>query len=504
MATVADLLTSKIPPHSLEAERALLGGLMVEPAAVVPMLARLVPQDFYKDGHRKIFAAMISCAAAGQGVDVITVSETLRRADEFDEVGGSAAMALLLEDAGTLYGLDSYAGIVRDKATMRDLIRLGTEIIGKAYENGQPPTDLLAKVTRDLEALTGRTAAPQVAAPFSEGAGDLLARAFQPVEVYIEGILTGEGSGFIGGEEKLGKTYYALVEAFSLALGIPLCGRFAVPERRRVLFIEEEDSPRRTRLRLRAIARGAGADPDGPAFQEQLSEYLRTAIWTGFRLDDETWLARLDAELRAFPAAVVYLDVLRKLTVKDLSKQPEAAVIFDALDQARRRHGCLFRVLHHYRKGQGMRMGRGSQELGGSFVLGAWAEQSVFLEPVGRKGGGTSFDVQLKDAAAPTTLRLRFEAEGPAHEPHAIRLHLEDVKPDLAPGEKHADQILQLLSTLPSEPGPHGAGVTVGALSKASNLSAATVLRALRFLAEKGFCTSNDTRSTKARRYNCT
>jgi AAA domain-containing protein/DeoR-like protein with HTH domain len=337
--------------------------------------------------------------------------------------------------------------------------------------------------------------------PFAEGAGELLAREFPPVEVYVESVLTSEGSGFIAGEEKLGKTYYALAEAFSLSTGLTLCGRFPVPVRRRVLLIEEEDSPRRTQRRLRALARGSGLDPDDPAFQRELSAWLHLAVWAGFRLDSDTWLGRLDAELAAFPAAVVYLDVLRKLTARDLNKQAEASALLDALDECRRRRGCLFRVLHHYRKNQGLRVGRGSQELGGSYVLSAWAEQSVFLEPVGRKGGGISFDVQRKDSAAGRTLRLRWESEGPHHDPVWVRLHLDDVKPELAPGETHADQILQLLQTLPPEPSLNGAGVTVKALAEALKISPATVRRTLRFLVDKGLCAPNGAKSTKHVRY---
>ena len=230
---------------------------------------------------------------------------------------------------------------------------------------------------------------------------------------------------------------------------------------------------------------------------------MHESVWTGFRLDDPAWLERLDADLMAFPAEVVYLDVLRKLTGKDLNKADQASALFDSLDAIRRKHGVVFRVLHHFRKSQGLRMGRGSQELGGSYVLGAWAEQSIYLEPIGRKGGGTSFDVQAKDAAASTTMRLRWESEGPAHDPLWVRLILDDLKPDQAPGEKYADQVLQLLGTLPSEPSPNGAGVSIGAIVKALGKSRDTVRRTLTFLLEKGLCNANDALSTKHRRYFC-
>jgi len=343
--------------------------------------------------------------------------------------------------------------------------------------------------------------------PFAEGAGDLIARDFPPIEVYIENVLTAEGSGFIGGEEKLGKTYYAIDEALSLAMGVTLCGRFHVPQRRRVLFIEEEDSPRRTRLRLRALARGHGFNPNDDGFRAELSEWARVSVWQGFTLDDPTWLARLEAELEAFPAAVVYLDVLRKLTVKDLNKAAEATPVFNVLDTLRRRFGCVFRVLHHYRKGQGQRLGRGSQEMGGSFVLGAWTEQAVYLEPIGRKGGGTSFDVQQKDGAAGSTLRLSWESEGPAHDPVWVRLKLDEIKPQQAAAEALAEQVLQLLQTLPAEPSPYGAGVSiptlVAALKGAKGSSESGVKRALKILVDKGLCEPNASRGTKGRRYTC-
>jgi hypothetical protein len=352
-----------------------------------------------------------------------------------------------------------------------------------------------------------QTAAP-APAPFAEGAGTLLARQFPPIQIYIENVLTAEGSGFIGGEEKLGKTYYAITEALSLSMGVPLCHRFAVPARRRVLFIEEEDSPRRTRLRLRALACGYGFNPDDQRFQDDLSAWLRVSVWVGFTLDESDWIRRLEAELLAFPAAVVYLDVLRKLTVKDLNKQAEAGPLFNTLDTLRRRFGCVFRVLHHYRKGQGQRLGRGSQEMGGSFILGAWTEQAVYLEPIGRKGGGSSFDVQQKDGAAGQTLRLRWEAEGPAHDPLWVRLHLDDIKPEKAAAQALAERILPLLQTLEHEPSPGGAGVSIAALVQAlkgtRGASESGVRRALKILIDDGVCTPNDARSTKLRRYLCT
>src|SRR4029453_16257039 len=107
-------------------------------------------------------------------------------------------------------------------------------------------------------------------------------------------------------------------------------------------------------------------------------------------------------------------DVLRKLTRKDLNKSDQASVILDALDDWRRRFQCVFLVVHHFRKSQGFRVGRGSQEIGGSYVLGAWGENSLFFEPVGRSGGGVKLEIQVKDMPPSPPLKFVIEAEGPA------------------------------------------------------------------------------------------
>ncbi len=226
------------------------------------------------------------------------------------------------------------------------------------------------------------------ARPLGMGLGEFLGREFSPNEHLIEEILSDDdGGGWIAGEEKLGKTFYALEEALCLALGLPVCGRFKVPHRQRVLLIEEEDSPRRTHGRLRALLRGHGLDPDDLAVREDLSDWFRIEVWSGFSLDNELHVAALAAACGEFHPAVVYLDVLRKITTRDLNKADEASKMLAVLDNLRRRYGVIFRLIHHYRKSQGQRSGRGSQEISGSFVLGAWGENSIFFEPIGRTQG---------------------------------------------------------------------------------------------------------------------
>jgi replicative DNA helicase len=144
VATLNDLLTSKIPPHSLEAERAVLGAILLERESLPKAIELLKPSDFYKEGHRKIFDAMVGLFERTEPVDLLTVSEELRRRDEIDEVGGPALLAGLVEEAATAAHLLSYGGIVREK----DLIRIATEIIGQSYEAREDVDKLLDDAER--------------------------------------------------------------------------------------------------------------------------------------------------------------------------------------------------------------------------------------------------------------------------------------------------------------------------------------------------------------------
>ncbi|MEK7880112.1 MAG: replicative DNA helicase, partial [candidate division NC10 bacterium] len=148
VATLTDLLSSKIPPQNLEAERAILGAILLENESLPRTIEILTPADFYKEGHRKIFATMIALFERTEPVDLLTLSEELRRRGGLDEVGGPAALAALVEEAATAAHLLSYATIVREKALLRELIRISTEIIGQSYEAQEEVDSLLDQAER--------------------------------------------------------------------------------------------------------------------------------------------------------------------------------------------------------------------------------------------------------------------------------------------------------------------------------------------------------------------
>ncbi len=467
-------------PHSLEAERAVLGAILLDDSCLLRALEMdLTPEDFYHSGHRKMFSAMVRLQARGVLREPILLIEEMTQRGEIHEVGGAAGMMTMVEDALTLGHLEPYAALLKEHTATRALLDLA-ERIAAAARDGDKAAEIVESASAEL-ARSQRASGKR----FGVGLGDFLAQQFPPVEPIIEGILTTDGGGWRAGEEKLGKTLYSEHEAICIALGLPVLGRFAVPVRRRVLFIEEEDPPTRTHRRIAALLRGHNINPDDPAGQADLNEWFRIAVWEGFSLDDPKLVTRLDGTIREFRPAVVYLDALRKFTTRDLNKADQASAVLSILDGLRRDHGVLFLVVHHYRKNQGFRTGRGSQEISGSFVLGAWGESSLFFEPIGRKQGAVRVEAQSKDAPPMPPFKLLVESEGPPHDPRWIRLRAEDLT-ESSVRERNMETVLQALQTLPATEAIEGKpGVPVDTLAKTVKLSDKTVRECLKGLREQ-------------------
>jgi replicative DNA helicase len=128
-------LPARIPPHNLDAERAVLGAILLEGRETLPRVIEVLrTSDFYTEAHRAIYAAMLRLFDRSEPVDLITLNEELRRSDQLAIVGGPAVMAQLTEEAAIAVHLVSYAEIVRDRAVLRELIQTCTQTIGEAFE----------------------------------------------------------------------------------------------------------------------------------------------------------------------------------------------------------------------------------------------------------------------------------------------------------------------------------------------------------------------------------
>ena len=131
-ATAVDSLT---PPHSIEAEQAVLGGLLLDTHAWDQVADAINEGDFYRPDHRLIFEAIGALAGVGKPCDVVTVSEQLDRTANLDGAGGLAYLSSLARDTPTAANVRAYADIVRERSLLRQLIRAGTEIASAVFNN---------------------------------------------------------------------------------------------------------------------------------------------------------------------------------------------------------------------------------------------------------------------------------------------------------------------------------------------------------------------------------
>ena len=123
----------KLPPHSVEAEQSVLGGLLLDNAAWDKIADMIGESDFYRADHRLIYRHISKLVSSSRPADVITVSESLESTKELDGIGGLAYLGALSQNTPTAANIRRYAEIVRDRAVMRKLAEVGTEIAETAY-----------------------------------------------------------------------------------------------------------------------------------------------------------------------------------------------------------------------------------------------------------------------------------------------------------------------------------------------------------------------------------
>lgn len=158
------------PPHSLEAEQSVLGGILLSDRAMYGLVIEegLKAEDFYRDRHRLIYESMLALYRENEPIDVLTVSEHMRSAGKLDEAGGKAAIDELTGGVPGLGGIRRYAQIVREHALMRRLLSTTYEIQASVLNNSAPPREIVslaaaavAEVARDDRRAASTTARPQ-------------------------------------------------------------------------------------------------------------------------------------------------------------------------------------------------------------------------------------------------------------------------------------------------------------------------------------------------------
>ena len=137
------MFLKKTPPHSLEAEKTVLGGILVNNGSLNVVLSIITPEDFYKEPHRKIIERISALVDKGLTVDLLSLSEEMQRAGLLEEAGGMAYLSSLMDGVPKSLNVEYYAQIIKEKALLRRLIVSSAKIITASYEQKEEADDLL-------------------------------------------------------------------------------------------------------------------------------------------------------------------------------------------------------------------------------------------------------------------------------------------------------------------------------------------------------------------------
>jgi replicative DNA helicase len=124
----------RVPPQNLEAEQSLLAGVLIDPEAINKVVDIVVSEDFYRDGHRRIFELMLDLYERNEPIDIVTVSSAAKDKGVLEKIGGVTYLNTLVDMMPTSANIMQYGKMVREKALLRGLIHVSTEIIEKGYE----------------------------------------------------------------------------------------------------------------------------------------------------------------------------------------------------------------------------------------------------------------------------------------------------------------------------------------------------------------------------------
>jgi replicative DNA helicase len=145
------LIDAPTPPHSVEAEQAVLGGLLLDPAAWDTVADRVAAEDFYRPDHRLIFSAIGELSGEAKPCDVVTISQFLERKGQLEGAGGLAYLSSVARDTPTAANVRAYADIVRERSLLRQLIRAGTDIVSAVFNNdGETARDLVDRAEQKV------------------------------------------------------------------------------------------------------------------------------------------------------------------------------------------------------------------------------------------------------------------------------------------------------------------------------------------------------------------
>ena len=141
---------TRIPPHSVESEQSILGSILLDKDAIITVSETIRPSDFYKEAHKIIYECMLKLSNKNEPIDLITLTEELKKQGHLDDVGGISYITSLSTIVPTTSNVKYYADIVKEKSVLRQLIKASNDIINLGYENSVKVEEVLERAEKRI------------------------------------------------------------------------------------------------------------------------------------------------------------------------------------------------------------------------------------------------------------------------------------------------------------------------------------------------------------------
>jgi len=390
-----------------DAERAVLGAILLDNAALTGAVKFLHAGDFLGSAHQKVFRRMLALREAGQPIDLVTLINACAEAHDFGAEDGTslAYIAQLADGMPHVTNVEFYAEIVRKQAVKR---RLGTvaDKLSRAVEAG----DDISLLQKQMRELTAEQIEPLKVVGgnghLSYSLTEFLQTEFPEPDQLIQGLIGRGGTAIFLAMPHHLKSWFTLALGLSATTAGTILGRLEVKTPVRTLLVHVEDPAGQVQWRMRQLLRtGAFSGVDAANF--------RVIPRCNLQLPDDTWYQALLREVETFRADHLILDVVRRIFRGDINSQKDTTPFLEQLDRLREATNVATTLVHHENRKEADLMYASA----GSYTLPSWAwtlaqfKRKVQDGPVSHVE--IEVDCKMMQSAEPMRMVLDLTSETP-------------------------------------------------------------------------------------------
>lgn len=416
-------------PNNIEAERAILGGILLQNSALETVCEKIVPENFFHVNHKKIYEAMLAIHEDELPIDEIHLIEWLSQAKTLEVAGGAGYISALTDGRPAVANISNYADIVRDKARLRKLIKETEFVQKRALEGWANIADLEEQFRDAIETNTSIVSSNGNGngngRKISYSTSEFLQKDWPEPEYLVQGIIAKGSSSMIVAMPHSLKSFFTIGLAYACSVPTEKAlGRLIVPKAVRTMLVQVEESGAEMKKRVReflATKQFQNIEPDNVRIVPR-EEFPRE----GFTM---RWAKKIVQEATEFKADLIVFDVIRRLFIGhgDINGPADSAIFLEMFDSIRDVTGANTLLVHHKNKKDAEMM----YSAAGSINFSGWAK--TFMEFKNKKiipGNVSTVEIETDTAYGVSADPMRMVLD--LTSPMPLRLESIDEGDDLA------------------------------------------------------------------------